>query len=174
MLNEAKSRLENSYIWSTVVWLSAASSLPLWSKVSSNSNVSSSLSQFHLNQPIPSFTSCRSHQNHTFQNHTFVYSINGYSYWLRCQVPFCALILILSVITSSMHIIKTKAQPLYHNHLWIPCSLLCGFSCTELSHSFASLVFILISLPWMDPFLSIIILSKIIHYCWRFHWLEMI
>ncbi|KAK7356274.1 hypothetical protein VNO80_15542 [Phaseolus coccineus] len=55
-------------------------------------------------------------------NHTFVYSINGYRYWLRCHVPFCALILILSVIASSMHIVKAKAQPLYHNHLWIPCT----------------------------------------------------
>ncbi|RDX57730.1 hypothetical protein CR513_63006, partial [Mucuna pruriens] len=42
-------------------------------------------------------------------------------YWLRWQVPVCAFILILSVMTALMHIVKAKPQPLYHNQLWIPC-----------------------------------------------------
>ncbi|KOM35359.1 hypothetical protein LR48_Vigan02g150900 [Vigna angularis] len=45
----------------------------------------------------------------------------GYRYWFRWQVPVCALILIVTVITSSVLIVKVKAQPFYHNHLWIPC-----------------------------------------------------
>ncbi|KAH1227127.1 hypothetical protein GmHk_10G027449 [Glycine max] len=45
----------------------------------------------------------------------------GYKYWFRWQVPVCALILIVSIITASMQIVKAKAQPFYHNHLWLPC-----------------------------------------------------
>lgn len=45
----------------------------------------------------------------------------GYNYWLSWQVPVCALILTVSVITALMHIVKAKEQPLWHIHLWIPC-----------------------------------------------------
>ena len=44
----------------------------------------------------------------------------GYGYWLRWQVPICALILIATVLTSLFHIVNAKAEPLSFSDLWVP------------------------------------------------------
>ncbi|KAI4301567.1 hypothetical protein L6164_034832 [Bauhinia variegata] len=44
----------------------------------------------------------------------------GFGYWLRWQVPVCALILIATISTALFQITKAKVDPLSHNDLWIP------------------------------------------------------
>lgn len=44
----------------------------------------------------------------------------SYEYWFRWQVPACAIILIATATICVLHILKTKAEPLSNEALWIP------------------------------------------------------
>ncbi|KAB2017291.1 hypothetical protein ES319_D08G152500v1 [Gossypium barbadense] len=65
----------------------------------------------------------------------------GLGYWLRWQVPVCALIIVSPSVLASYSINKVKTDPLFFNHFWKPqwrnlnpCWLLCyrafAFICT--------------------------------------------
>lgn len=45
----------------------------------------------------------------------------GLAYWVRWQVPVCALIFTVPAVVAVKFIKKLKAEPLNHTDLWIPC-----------------------------------------------------
>jgi len=45
----------------------------------------------------------------------------GLQYWVRWQVPVCALIIALPAVEAVKFIKKLKAEPLNHTDLWNPC-----------------------------------------------------
>lgn len=45
----------------------------------------------------------------------------GLAYWLRWQVPVCALIIVVPTSLTSCLIKKAKAKPLFLDDLWTPC-----------------------------------------------------
>ena len=59
-------------------------------------------------------------------------NLEGLGYWLRCQVPVCALIIVAPSVLASYVIKKVKTEPLFFGDFWKPqwrkhnpCRLLC-------------------------------------------------
>lgn len=45
----------------------------------------------------------------------------GFGYWLRWQVPVCALVVVLPAVYAVKFVKKLKAEPLNYSDLWTPC-----------------------------------------------------